>query len=58
MKNIIFSIIIPFYNTPQEYFDRLMNLIINKDNNLYEIIVINDGSDITFSRCLNKYKEK
>lgn len=57
MKNIVFSIIIPFYNTPQEYFERLMNLILNKKKNLYEIIIINDGSDIKYCQYLNKYNE-
>lgn len=48
------SIIIPFYNTPEKYFRRCINSLINQTNGNFEAIVINDGSSDEYSRILEE----
>lgn len=45
MENIFLSIIIPAYNS-EKYIAECLQSVIDQelDNNLYEIIVVNDGS--------------
>ena len=60
MENIFLSIIIPAYNS-EKYIAECLQSVIDQelDNNLYEIIVVNDGStddtvDIVnqFAKCI------
>ena len=48
-----FSIIIPFYNTPKQFFFRMLDSIRNQTYSSYEIIVIDDGSDSSDSSFLD-----
>lgn len=43
-NNIFFSVIIPTRNRPQ-VFNEALNSVLNQDENSFEIIVVNDGSD-------------
>lgn len=51
--NVRFSIIIPFYNTPKQFFFRMLDSIRNQTYSSYEIIVIDDGSDSSDSSFLD-----
>lgn len=48
------SVIIPVYNTKISFVDECISSCINKG---YEVIVINDGSNIDYSNILDKYKD-
>ena len=41
---ILFSILIPFYNSEQ-YLSRCLNSVLRQSYSNYEIILLNDGSD-------------
>jgi len=51
------SVIIPVYNTPEEYLSRCIDSVINQSNPDIEIILINDGSDRMCTDCLLRMKE-
>lgn len=51
--NVRFSIIIPFYNTPKQFFFRMLNSIRNQTYSSYEIIVVDDGSNSSDSSFLD-----
>ena len=50
------SVIVPFYNVAQEYFQCCMQSLLNQTYKNIEIIVINDGSSDEFAKILNEYK--
>lgn len=50
------SIIIPVYNTPEEFLDICMNSIINQTYKNIEIIIIDDGSNKKIANKLDDYK--
>lgn len=56
MNNILCSIIIPYYNVPEELVNKCLYTIINQDwgETLYEVIFINDGSIIPISETTKK----
>ncbi len=47
------SIIIPFYNTKKEYFERCKKSLISQDFKDLEVIIIDDGSDEIFKKELD-----
>ena len=53
MTHVIISIIIPVYNTPASYLIRCLDSLKNARNDI-EIIIINDGSDITHTEDYKK----
>ena len=55
-SDILFSIIVPVYNT-EKYLDRCLKSIINQTYSKIEIIVVNDGStDRSLDICI-KYQK-
>lgn len=53
-----FSIIIPVYNRPDEIDELLKSLVIQDYNNLFEIVIIEDGSTIDCKNVVEKFTEK
>lgn len=53
-----FSIIIPLYNINIEYLEECLESCIKQDYNDYEIIVVDDGSEINYNSLLSKFKSK
>lgn len=53
-----FSIVIPVYNRPQELAELLDSLAGQKGDVPYEVIVVEDGSEITSERVVNQYSNK
>lgn len=53
-ESVLFSIIIPIYNTA-EYLENCLDSIINQNFNNFEIICINDGSTDNSTEILKKY---
>lgn len=53
--NRVISIVIPYYCTPKQLFDRCMNSILNVQEDDVEVIVIDDGSPKDFYPILNSY---
>ena len=56
MRNDI-SVVIPAYNV-EEYIVDAIESVLNQNHNVYEIIIINDGSTDNTSRLISKYSEK
>ncbi len=60
MNKIFLSIIIPFYNTKEEYFKGCLDSLDCKHNDGMEIIVVDDGSKDDYSnicqKVINSYK--
>lgn len=52
------SIAILLYNTKKEYFHKCLNSIYNSTLKDFEVVVIDDGSDIDYSDLIEKYKPK
>ena len=48
------SIIIPFYNTPENAFKRCVNSLINQTNGDFEALIINDGSSKDYDHLLKE----
>lgn len=51
---MFFSLIIPVYNRPQEL-DELLACVVRQTYTNFEVIVIEDGSDITANQIIDKY---
>lgn len=59
-KNILFSIILPFYDT-LETIGETIDSIVNQKNfdlNVIQVILINDGDDTDLSEIIKKYKKR
>ena len=55
---MFFSLIIPVYNRPDEVDELLMSLSQMEYHDVYEIVIIEDGSTIKCQEVLEKYAEK
>lgn len=55
---IMFSIIIPVYNTPPNLLDRCINSIFKQKTNNYEIIIVDDGSEQSCAEYIDNLAEK
>lgn len=49
------SLVIPVYNTPEEYLVRCLNSVRNQDYENLEVIIVNDGSTKNTVRLLNEF---
>lgn len=58
-KNMILSVVVPVYNV-EKYLARCLESIVdqNLDSNLYEIIIVNDGSPDKSLEIANSFQEK
>ena len=56
MDNILFSIIVPYHNTPQPLFFKCLNSLENLKYANFEVIIVNNSTEEKFSEVLNKYK--
>ena len=58
MESKIISVVIPVYNQ-EKYIERCLRSIINQniEKNLYEIVVVNDGSTDNTLKILKKYSD-
>lgn len=59
-NDILFSIILPFYDT-LETIGETMDSIVNQENfnlNTVQVILVNDGDNVDLSKLVEKYKEK
>ena len=52
-----YSIIIPVYNRPEEV-DELLRSLIAQEFNDFEVLIIDDGSDIKCTETVNKYEDR
>ena len=57
MKKDLISIIVPFYNM-EKYLSRCIDSILNQDYQLYELIIINDGSTDNSDKICQEYIKK
>ena len=55
---LLYSIIIPVYNRPQELSELLESIAGQEGEIPFEVTVVEDGSDLTSERVVNQYKEK
>lgn len=53
-----FSFIIPVYNRPDEVEELLQSLALQKYNNQFEIVIVEDGSTIPCVEVVNSYRDK
>jgi glycosyltransferase involved in cell wall biosynthesis len=53
-----FSIIIPVYNRPDEIKELLESLLVSNYDKEYEIVIVEDGSSVTCSEEVEKFKDK
>lgn len=51
------SIIVPLYNTSLEIFEETLESLRNQTNNNYELIIVDDGSNINYEDLLKKYSD-
>lgn len=56
-NNISISIIIPFYNTKKEYFNRCIKSVMKQTYDNYEVIIINDGSEPEYKNMLDRIEK-
>jgi len=56
--DLLFSIIIPVYNRPQEIDELLQSLSVQTYSNKFEVIVVEDGSVIDSKKVVEQYSEK
>jgi len=57
MTNPKYSIIIPVYNRPDEV-DELINSLVQQKYDNYEVIVVEDGSDVDCKEIINRYNSR
>ncbi len=55
---MFFSIVVPVYNRPEEIQELLESLELQQFKELFEIIIIEDGSTISCEPIVDKFKEK
>ena len=55
--SVFFSIIIPVYNTPKKYFEKAFNSVMKQEES-FELIIVNDGSKEKCSNYLEEYAKK
>ena len=53
-----FSIIIPVYNRPDELDELLLSLVAQKFKEKFEVVVVEDGSNLTSKHIIGKFKDK
>ncbi len=53
-----FSIIIPVYNRPEELDELLQSISVQLNNHQFEVIIIEDGSNETSEKIIEKYKNQ
>ena len=51
------SIIVPVYNTKFEYLDKCLNSIVNQSYKDIEVIVVDDGSSVSYDEIIKKYEK-
>ncbi|QCX39778.1 glycosyltransferase [Aureibaculum algae] len=56
--NLQFSIIIPVYNRPDELDELLLSLVAQKFKENFEVVVVEDGSNLTSKHIIGKFKDK
>jgi glycosyltransferase involved in cell wall biosynthesis len=55
---MLFSVIIPVYNRPDEIKELLESLVVSDYNKPYEIVIVEDGSSVTCSNEIENFKDK
>jgi glycosyltransferase involved in cell wall biosynthesis len=55
---MLFSVIIPVYNRPDEIKELLESLVVSDYNKPYEIVIVEDGSTVTCSNEIENFKNK
>ena len=55
---MFFSIVVPVYNRPDEIQELLESIELQQFNELFEIIIVEDGSTISCEPIVDKFKEK
>ena len=55
---MFFSIIIPVFNRPDEMNELLESLVLQNYNEIFEVIIIEDGSTISCENIVEKFKQK
>ena len=58
MNNTFFSIVIPVYNTSKEYLEDCFNSVERQTYKNYEVVVVDDGSNIETKNILKTYQDK
>src|SRR5690606_26255598 len=54
---MIFSVVVPVYNRPQELHELLESLV-NQDYKAFEVLIVEDGSVYTSEEVVKKYQER
>ena len=57
-RQLRYSIIIPVYNRPEELDELLYSIMVQNTSALAEVVVVDDGSNITSEVIVNKYIDK
>ncbi len=55
---MLYSIIIPVYNRPDEMDELLLSLSKQTDNTIFEVIIVEDGSTISSENAIKKYNQQ
>lgn len=58
MNNILFSIIVPVYNTKFEYLSRAVASCLQQTNANFELILVDDGSEFEYARKMDTLLER
>lgn len=58
MNNLYFSFIIPVYNRPEEINELLQTFIKLEGSHIFEIVIVEDGSDLPSEQIINKYRDQ